>query len=300
MWLYFDPFFIESPGRVRNYVDDDTRTPMICVTGAGASKGFSALMTDMVPNFHFHDTGQCFPLRRYEAEAAVAGVLDFGRDEESRWRLNIGDYALKQYLSTYSEDKTGKLTKEDIFYYVYGILHSPEYKRRFASDLKKMLPRIPMAGNFWAFGKAGRKLADLHVNYEKAKPYPVTEHCDQLKLDPKSLYKVQKMYFGKSPKGSGKKVDKTTIIYNGHITITGIPLGAYEYVVNGKPAIEWLMERYQVTKDKDSGIENDPNDWATEHDDPEYILRLLKSIITVSLETMKIVKALPPLNEKPG
>jgi predicted helicase len=115
-----------------------------------------------------------------------------------------------------------------------------------------------------------------------------------LPLDPKSLYRVQKMYFSKRD----KKTDKTTITYNSHITLTDIPLEVYEYIVNGKSAIEWIMERYQITKDTGSAIVNDPNDWALEHNDPEYILRLLKSIITVSIETMKIVKGLPPLSEK--
>jgi predicted helicase len=102
------------------------------------------------------------------------------------------------------------------------------------------------------------------------------------------------MTFGRKTKA----IDKTTIIYNNHVTLRGIPLEAYDYVVNGKPAIEWIMERYQVTRDKDSGITNNPNDWAKEQQKPRYIVDLLKSVITVSLETMKIVKALPPLNER--
>lgn len=124
--------------------------------------------------------------------------------------------------------------------------------------------------------------------------YPVQQHCDVLALDPETVYRVQKMYFGKRD----KKSDRTTIVYNSHITLTGIPLEAYEYVVNGKPAIEWIMDRYQIRKDKASGIVNDPNDWSLENDDPEYILKLLKSIITVSLETITIVKALPRLEER--
>lgn len=187
-----------------------------------------------------------------------------------------------------------KITKEDVFYYVYGILHSPEYKTRFAADLTKMLPRIPFVEDFRAFSQAGSELAKIHLNYETAKPYPVKEQRDELVLDEKKLYVVEKMRFGKN----GKEVDKTKIQYNSHITITGIPLSAYDYVVNGKPAIEWIMERYQFRKDPDSQIVNDPNDWAREHGDSKYILNLLKSIITVSMETMKIVNALPPLNER--
>jgi predicted helicase len=134
----------------------------------------------------------------------------------------------------------------------------------------------------------------IHLNYEDAKPYPVKEHRDVLELKDEKLYVVEKMRFGKS----GKEVDKTTIQYNSHITLTGIPPTAYDYIVNGKPAIEWIMDRYQFSKDKDSQIVNDPNDWAREHEDPKYILNLLKSIITVSMETMKVVNALPALKER--
>jgi predicted helicase len=157
-----------------------------------------------------------------------------------------------------------------------------------------MLPRIPYAEDFWAFSKAGRELADIHLNYENAKLYPVKEVRDELVLDESKLYLVEKMRYGKN----GKEMDKTKIQYNSHISITGIPIEAYDYVVNGRPAIEWIMERYQLSKDKDSGILNNPNDWAAEHNDPKYILNLLKRIITVSIETMKIVNSLPALNEK--
>jgi predicted helicase len=190
-----------------------------------------------------------------------------------------------------------KVKKEDIFYYVYGILHSPEYRRRFAADLKKMLPRIPLtkrAADFQAFAQAGRDLAQWHLNYETIEPYPVTEHSETLVLDPAEHFKVHKMTFGRK----AKAIDKSTIIYNSHVTLSGIPLEAYDYVVNGKPALEWIMERYQVTRDKDSGIVNDPNDWSKEHNQPRYIIDLLKRVVRVSLETMKIVAGLPGLNER--
>ena len=212
------------------------------------------------------------------------------------WRRSaLTDAILADFRAAYEK----KVTKEDIFYYVYGILHSPEYRTRFASDLKKMLPRIPLTqktADFWTFSRAGRDLAEWHLNYETVPPYAVQEHSSALTLDPAKDYLVQKMTFGRKD----KQVDKTTIHYNAHLTLTGIPLEAYDYVVNGKPAIEWIMERYQVTRDKDSGITNDPNDWAKEHHQPRYIPDLLKRIITVSLETMKIVNALPALNERVG
>jgi predicted helicase len=163
-----------------------------------------------------------------------------------------------------------------------------EYKQRFAADLKKMLPRIPYAQDFWAFSKAGQELAYWHLNYEIIEPYPLKEYQDLLYLSPED-YRVQKMTFGKRNK------DKTTIVYNSHLTLSEIPLEAYDYIVNGKSALEWIIERYQFTKDKDSGITNDPNDWS---DDPRYIIDLVKRIVRVSLETVKIVNALPALNER--
>ncbi len=217
-----------------------------------------------------------------------------------RRRSAITDAILADFRAAYEK----RITKEDIFYYVYGVLHSPEYRTRFASDLKKMLPRLPFtreAADFWRFSQAGRDLAHWHLNYETVEPWPLQEHHNELLSDPAKDFLVQKMTFGRptaEQKGRGEKFDKTKIHYNARITLTGIPLEAYDYVVNGKPAIEWILERYQITVDKDSGIRNDPNDWAREHNQPRYILDLLKRIVRVSLETMKIVNALPPLNER--
>jgi predicted helicase len=188
-----------------------------------------------------------------------------------------------------SASATG-LTKEDIFYYVYGFLHSPEYREKFANDLKKMLPRIPLVEDvrdFWKFSKAGRQLADLHINYESVPPHPdviVETHGHA-----SDNYMLEKMRFP-------KKGQKNTIIYNSHITIENIPAKAYEYIVNGKSAIEWIMERYQITTHKESGIRNDPNDWATEVGNPRYILDLLLSVINVSVQTVEIVEGLPKVN----
>ena len=274
------------------FPDADTENLVICIPGIGMRRSFSALIVNHLPDLNLYESGnQCFPLYTYQSAEPKPVELSLGDAEKNGRRVNVSDFALKAYRAAYND---AKIAKEDIFYFVYGILHSPEYKTRFAADLTKMLPRIPFAEDFWAFSKAGRKLAEIHLNYETAKPYPVKEQRDELVLDDKKLYLVEKLRFGKD----GKETDKTKIQYNSHITLTGIPLAAYDYVVNGKPAIEWIIDRYQFSKDKDSQIINDPNDWAREHDDPKYILNLLKSIITVSMETMKIVNALPALNEK--
>lgn len=265
----------------------DSENRVICLTGSGSTKDFSALMTAIIPDLEVISKCQCFPLYVYDKPGD--GEMNFGEEESGR-RLNISGHALKTFHVHYKDREIGQ---EDIFYYVYGILHSPEYKRRFSADLKKMLPRIPKAKDFWAFSRAGRELAELHLGYEAAEPYPLKEHCDNLALDPAKLYRVEKMRFGKKD----KKPDQTVIHYNGHITLSGIPREAYDYQVNGKSAVEWIMDRYQVSTHKASGIRNDPNDWSAEHNQPRYIIDLLKRVVTVSVETVRIVKTLPKLAE---
>jgi predicted helicase len=155
-----------------------------------------------------------------------------------------------------------------------------------------MLPRLPLVEDvrdFWAFSKAGRQLAELHLNYESVAAYEgliLTPALSKGEGDDTAYYRVVKMRFP-------KKDQKDTIIYNGNITISNIPAKAYEYVVNGKSSIEWIMERYQVTVHKDSGIKNDPNDWSTEVGKPSYIFDLLLSVINVSVQTVEIVEGLP-------
>jgi predicted helicase len=204
----------------------------------------------------------------------------------------ITDAGLSNFQAAYPGETIGK---EDLFYYVYGLLHSPDYRERYADNLSKELPRIPCvktAADFWAFSQAGRQLADLHLNYETVEPYPATVTGDTGKLIP-AQYRVEKMKYGKQ----GKDKDLSTVHYNALITVSGIPLEAYEYVVNGKSAIDWVMERQCFKVDKDSGIVNDANDWAVETmGNPRYPLELLLRVVTVSVETVKIVKGLPKLD----
>jgi predicted helicase len=299
LYHYFDKQLNDRPGQHSKIFPLPQSTNLtFSVTGVGEANAFSVLITDTLPNLHYVAGGQCFPLCLYEKVTPENGELDLGKDEGEgeiidgyRRRSGISDSILATFRSTYGED----VSKEDIFYYVYGILHSPEYRERFASDLKKMLPRIPLTkerADYEAFTKAGRDLAHWHLNYETIEPYDVKETTDELGLDPWKLYEVRKMAFPKT----NKQVDKTRILYNSHITLSGIPEEAYDYIVNGKPALEWIMERYQVTVDKASGIKNDPNDWCREHDNPRYIIDLIKRVVRVSLETNMIVDSLPPLN----
>lgn len=251
-----------------------------------AMKNGNPLIVDMIPDLHFNGDSQCFPLYYYDKNEGNIGTLfDFGQENYVR-RDGITDFIYEQCREKYGH----RVTKEDIFYYVYGLLHSKDYREQFAADLKKMLPRIPLVNvpaDFWAFSKAGRELAERHLNYETVSAYPDVKVIGA----ETEKFRVEKLTFGKK----GKETDKSVLIYNSFIHIENIPLEAYDYVVNGKSAIEWIMDRYQVKTDKDSGITNDPNDWGLEHNNPRYILDLILSIISVSIETNKIVKNLPKL-----
>lgn len=296
-WLYFNRRFNERVyQQPKLFPTPQHGNVVISATGIGAAKTFSGLVSDCVPNYHMHDTGQCFPLYWYEkaeeadkakpqSEMFAAGASK--PDAEGYIRHDaVTDWALATFRDHY-HDQT--INKEDIFWYVYGILHSPEYKQRFATDLKKMLPRIPFAQDFRPFCEAGRKLGEWHLNYEAVEPFPLTEESNRLVMEGGD-YRVSKMVFGKKD----GKPDKSVIVYNENLTLRDIPLEAYDYVVNGKPALEWVMERYAVTVDKASAIKNDPNAWS---EDPRYIVGLVKRIVRVSVESARIVKGLPALNE---
>ncbi|MEY4238953.1 MAG: hypothetical protein RL339_1554 [Pseudomonadota bacterium] len=301
-WLYEDTRLNWSGYLMKRYFGDMTQENFgIMVSGPGAQE-FSCLMADTLPCHDLIAKGQFLPRFFYAGSEDSAGdnsqaglfaaapAAKFGR------RDAITDEGLAHFQSVYSGEA---ITKDDLFYYVYGLLHSDDYRTRFADNLSKQLPRIPAVKSptdFRHFVEAGRKLGDLHCDFEAAEPFPVTIAEGDLRLahipDPERFYRVEKMKFG----GKRPSQDKTTVIYNSNITVTGIPLEAYDYVVNGKPALEWVMERQCVKTDKASGIVNDANRYAIETvGDPAYPLKLFQSVITVSLETMKIVRSLPKL-----
>lgn len=275
--------------------DLDNRAIMV-KTRLGDSGQFS-LMHGSITELQSDGGTQCFPLYLYDQQDEETGGLFEGQSSGLQRRDAITDAGLAHFQTAYPGEE---ITKEDIFYYVYGLLHSPDYRDRYADNLTKELPRIPAVktyADFRAFSDAGRRLGDLHVNYETVEPYPVTYKQGTPALwnvgDPKAFYRVTKMKFG----GKARDKDKITVIYNANITMTDIPLEAYDYVVNGKPALEWVIERQVVKTDKASGIVNDANDYANETmGDPAYPLDLFRRVITVSIETMKIVRALPALD----
>nr|WP_321255755.1 type ISP restriction/modification enzyme [uncultured Pseudodesulfovibrio sp.] len=296
-WLYFNRDLNEVVSQMPSFFPQDgSSNKVICVSGVGARSGFSVLISNILPDLQVMDNGQTFPLYLYKEDIPTkpqkqVGLFDEPTTQEvtRTKREAITSEGLNEFQQAYPSEA---ISKEDVFYYVYGLLHSPDYRDRFENNLSKELPRIPCvktAVDFWAFSKAGRDLADLHLNYETVDMYPVTVDTDGKELTDEQ-YRVVKMKYGK-----GK--DKTTLIYNAHITLKGIPLEAYDYVVNGKPALDWVVERQCVKTDKASGIVNDANDWAIETmHNPRYPLELFMRVITVSLETMKIVNGLPELD----
>ena len=282
--MYFGTSLNECGYKMGDIYPLYSSTNVIITISMNSNKIGLPLITDHIADYHFNGDSACFPLHWYaEDNVFQGGLFDDGKKQYTQ-HDGVSDFILKQAQEKYGP----RVTKEDIFYYVYGILHSESYRTTFEADLKKTLPRLPLVTEpkkFWDFSKAGRQLAELHLNYESVEPCPdvVVSGDDGVHYD------VEKMRFP-------AKGQKDTIIFNSRITVKNIPDKAYEYIVNGKSAIEWIMERYAVTTDKASGIVNDPNDWAKEHNKPRYILDLLLSVINVSVQTVDIVKSLPEVD----
>lgn len=337
--LYFDTSLIEMTLQMPNiFPNKEAGNKTICMVGRGETVGFSCLITNEVPNYHFMSSSQCFPLYLYEEIDDQASednenpqltltAPDESVDDENvitddngkpiyRRKDAITDEGLAHFVDYYASQMSAddSISKEDLFYYIYGLLHSEEYRESYAENLTKQLPNIPRVQqyqNFVAFSNAGRKLADLHINYENLDMYQAIkfntkltnlkladgQHWAKSKIEDDKFY-VTKMKHGKrANEETGKNEDDPTkIVYNNHITIEHIPEEAYDYVVNGKPAIEWIIERQGVKTDKKSGITNDANDWAIETmDNSRYPLELLLRVINVSLKTQSIVRELPKL-----
>ncbi|MDR7281303.1 putative helicase [Pseudomonas corrugata] len=298
-WLYFDGMFNHRPYQMpRIFPSAGVQNRVIMIKQRWTGHGQLALIVDCIPELQTDGGTQCFPLYLYDhpedqakASKAIPGLFDTPAQPSTNTRRDaITDEGLAHFSAAYPGEV---ISKEDLFYYVYGLLHSPQYRDKYADNLSKELPRIPTikaAADFWAYSKAGRALAELHLDYETAPMYPANV---QSSASSDSDYRVTKMKYGKN----GKDKDLSTLHYNAKIIVTGIPLQAYDYIVNGKPALDWVVERQCVSTHKDSGITNDANDWAIETmENPRYPLELFLRVVTVSLETMKIVQALPPLD----
>jgi predicted helicase len=287
--VYFNADLNHRTGRLQSLFPTPLHVNLgFYVTGVGSDKPFSAHITDRMPDLAYWGSSNGRYLSRYWYRKITPGEMLTGPTEQGFERVdNITDAAQMDYRRTYSDPS---ITKEDVFYYVYGLLHSPAYLERFESDLRKSLPHIPKVEDFTGFSVAGRRLAQLHLDYEQVEPFAGIEEEVVGSADSKDLYRVfKKMKFA-------LRGDRTRIVYNSRVTLTGIPEAAFRYRLGSRSAIEWIMDRYWVRTDKASGIVNDPNDWS---DDPRYIIDLLKRIVTVSLETMKTVDSLPPLDMLP-
>ncbi|WP_433695059.1 DEAD/DEAH box helicase [Paraburkholderia phenoliruptrix] len=299
-WLYYDRRLNERVYQMsRIFPHANSKNLVIGFSALSDRSAISVLMTNHVPSLHAIDMvgSQYYPLYLYDVpeegtDTSTVDLFSPSTGDATSRRDGLSDKGLAHFQAAYPGET---VSKEDVFYYVYGLLHSPDYRERYADTLRKELPRIPCvktAADFWAFSNAGHKLADLHVNYETVEKYPLQIEDGGLLLTDAD-YRVEKMRYGKI----NKDKDLSTLIYNDKITVKGIPLEAYEYVVNGKPALDWVVERQCVKTDKDSGIVNDANDWALETmNNPRYPLELFQRVVTVSLETVKIVKALPRLD----
>jgi predicted helicase len=265
-YLYFDPLLNNSIYLQHLFFPiyaSEFENRVICVPGPGDRKGFGCLTTNTIPNLDLSfEKVQCFPFYTYSEDGSTR-------------RENITDWALQQFQTKYGPD----VTKWDIFHYVYGMLHHPEYRERYKENLKRDLPHVPLLNRQEAFEtcvRIGKQLMDIHLNYEQAREYPLDEienpdvpfstHVEKMKLTP----------------------DRTAVIVNESLTLSGIPQECFLYRLGNRSALEWVIDQYQVSKDKRSGIESDPN----RIDDQGYIVRLVAQVITVSVETVKLVNAL--------
>ncbi|EOF50873.1 TPA: DEAD/DEAH box helicase [Enterococcus faecium] len=252
-WILYDKSVVEMPGRFDSYID--SKNPKFLITtGLGTKRQFSGLIISRIPNFDSMEKAQIYPL-----EKKSEGLLDL----------------------SFMNSKYG-LSEDDMFFYVYAVINHRDFVIKYDNDLRKAIARIPEVKDKEKYVEVGKELADLHLNYEDVSAYDAVNIV--FKSDNPS-FKVKKM---KHP----KRGQLDTIIFNEDIVIKDIPERAYEYVVNGKPAIEWIIDQYQVKKDKKSGIVDDPNEFS---DNPKYIFNLLLSIINVSMQTMDLVESLPPL-----
>lgn len=293
---------------------------VIFAINADPNKRYSHIATDRLTDLNIITASQQFPLFTWEkvesdldkldlfgdaaetnaAELDASAPFDFSRPISEQVpkrfngyvrRDNITDATLAAYRAHYGD---AAMTKEDIFFYVYALLHHPEYRSRYEADLKKMLPRIPKCAGFWQYADAGRELADLHVNYELVEPYPLVEDWMlDAPENPWQRYQVTKPVWA-------KRSERTSLKYNQYLTLHGIPEAAQQYQVNGRSPLDWVIDRYKVTVDKKSNIKNDPNDYCREIGQPDYIVDLIKRLVTVSLNTQQIVSALPAFDITEG
>ena len=329
--IYFDSSFNERQGKLTDFFPTPAHPNVSFVVSQGDITKIGPLMIDSLPDLHLVGDAQTFPLYTWEPissasnhgpdlfsldaeeettqtdEAIYTSVLDFTRPIGEQIPVllngyrrvdNITDATLAAYRAHYAD---AAISKEDIFFYVYALLHHPEYRERYEADLKKMLPHIPRAAGFRTYASVGRKLADLHVNYEQVEPWVSVQEEASLHApeDAWQHYRIgtSKMSF---PKLGRKEKDYTRLEYNEYVTLVGIPEQAQHYTISGRSPLDWVIDRYYVKTDKDSGIVNDPNAFLREQGRPNAVVDLIKRLVTVSVRTQELVASLPTLTISEG
>lgn len=290
--LWFDTPLLHRPGLATRVWPTAMHRGLAMTWSTDYRKPSYPLMTAGIPDLNILSASQAFPRHTWEsieapAEAfdleALAAASDDVIVEGYRRVDNITDATLAAYRAVHGD----AVTKDDIFYGIYALLHHPTYRETYAADLQKMLPRIPQVKSFVEYARIGRALADLHVDYESVEQYPLGEETAiDVPDDPYELYRIEKLAWI-------SRKDHSGIRYNSHLTITGIPEEESGYRVGGRSPLEWIIDRYQVKVDKASGIVNDPNAWLREHENPRYVVDLIRSLVTVSLETQRLIAELP-------
>ena len=287
----------------RLYPAPESENVGIAIVETGSKSPFGVTATDTIPCLHLigSDVTSYYARWRYEdapSAPTLPGTPPAGRVS------NLNPQAVARFRAALGDD----LSDDDVFYYVYGVLHASDFRTTFESSLKKEKPRVPLVENraiFDAFAAAGRELSNLHVDYETVEPYPLTEEWAD-GADPDAnpdvlLVGSRKMSYAKAPvpgTGHGKRdLDRSRLRYNDHLTLSGIPPEAHEYVLGTRSGIDWIIDRYYIKTDKASGIVNDPNQWGLERGEPRYIVDLIKRVVTVSVRTVEIVAGLPSLEE---
>jgi predicted helicase len=278
-WVYKQRQMVWSPYKTPVTFPPGFANRAIAITGPGAVASFAALGLDLLPNFDSMDHGQVFPLFYVPVSESKEPSLFESLDSGPQYAIT--DWALSKFAS----ELGFKVTKPQIFYYVYAVLNHPEYKTMFAADLKKQLPRVPVHKDFLELSKIGERLFELHINYEEPRPQSTRVINTYEGSDLFENFRVEKMAYGKSG-------DRSQIIVNRYVTVTDIPQEVFGFMVGGKSGVDWVLDRYRVSVEKDSGIVNDPNLYSEK---PDYILNLLLNVIELSLETLRITKSMPSL-----
>jgi predicted helicase len=283
-WVYLDKAFLNSAYQIPALFPEGEENFGFIVPGPGSAVPFSALMTNRPSDLsEFGGQTNAHFFARYTFPEPAAEDALFGSLEQNTGRVdNVTNEALVDFKKTYGDE----ITKDDIFFYVYGLLHSKDYIARYQSELRKGLPRVMKARDFWAFNEAGRRLSDIHLNYEAAEEFPLEEDKTS-----KANFNITKLRFGKT----GGQVDKSSIVISEGFTLRGIPLAAYDYRIGSRSPLDWIVERYVKKSDTNTGLTVDANDWGIEHGQEDYVVSLIKKAVSVSVETVEIVDSLPSI-----